>query len=141
MTPDEYQKVRQLVMKHEGFRGTVYTDMTGNPTIGYGHNLRAKSITPFAGGVILDDDLEWFIENLPHKLPFFNDLDSARQAVLIDMAYNLGMNGLLGFKEMLDAMEAKDFDKAADALQNSAWYSQVHSRALDDQAILKTGAL
>src|SRR5271166_2384062 len=33
-----------LVTKHEGIRLNVYNDQYGNPTIGIGHNLKAKPL-------------------------------------------------------------------------------------------------
>ena len=62
-----------------------------------------------------------------------------RQNVLMDMCFNLGTAGLLKFKAMLAAVEARDFDRAADEMLNSAWARQVRGRAQMLPAMMKTG--
>lgn len=128
-------------MKHEGFRDCVYTDTTGHLTIGYGHNLEARPISQNAGSLILDDDMLWFLQKLDHHLDFFRDLDDARKSVLVDMAYNLGLNGLLQFDKMLNALREKDYSKAADEMLNSKWAIEVGERAEDNAYIIRTGEL
>ena len=141
MTPDERQKLKNLIIKHEGFRDKVYTDTTGHLTLGYGHNIEDRPITQHAGSVILDDDLMWFLPKLTQTFSFFNDLDFSRKSVLIDMAYNLGLQGLLEFKEMLEAIEQKDYEKAAKEMLQSRWAAQVGARAIEDAYIMEIGEL
>lgn len=141
MTPEERLKCRNLIIKHETFKDTVYTDTTGHLTIGYGHNLQSSPITSHAGNVILDDDMMWLIPKLDKELPFFNNLDYARKSVLIDMGYNLGLQGLLEFREMLSAIEKEDYEEASKQMLESKWATQVKSRAVENAYIMKTGEL
>lgn len=141
MTPDSRSKARYLIMKHEGFRANMYTDSTGHLTIGFGHSLSTGAITQHAGSVILDDDMIWHESHLPTVLPFYNMLSDARKAVLIDMSFNLGLQGLLGFTEMLQALEKGDYDAAADAMLNSKWAQEVKDRAIEDAHIMRMDSL
>ena len=50
---------------------------------------------------LLDDDVIYFSNKLNHYLSFFSELEENRQIALIDMCFNLGVQGLLNFKQML----------------------------------------
>jgi lysozyme len=141
MNPTTRQLARKLIMKHEEFRRNVYTDTTGNLTIGYGHALKLSSITQHAGEVILDDDLFWHAVHVPEAISFFNTLSPARQAVLLDMSYNLGLQGLLEFHDMLEALKNGDYEKAADEMLNSKWAEQVKTRAKENAYIMRSDSL
>jgi lysozyme len=56
-------------------------------------------------------------------------LDDARQDVLADMAFNLGVGGLMDFRRMLAAARAGAYDLAAAEMLASDWASQVGARA------------
>lgn len=58
---------------------------------------------------------------LEARLPWYQNLEHRRQEALIDMAYQLVINGLLAFKKALAAMAAKDWNTAADELLDSKW--------------------
>lgn len=130
---------KQMIKDNEGFREKMYLDTTGHYTIGYGHNLQFMPITKTTADVMLQEDLSWFVENLPKHLAFFESLDDARKSVLLDMAYNLGLIGLLRFKKFLGYMAQKDYDKAADEMLNSVWARQVGQRAYNNARIIRTG--
>ena len=141
MDVEERQKLKNLIIKHEGYREFVYTDTTGHPTIGFGHNLEARGLSLPICAAILDEDIQYWIVKLTHLVDFFADLDFPRKAVLIDMCHNLGINGLLGFHEMLDAMRKKDYDLAYTCMMDSKWAQQVGHRAVEDAYIIKQGQL
>jgi len=66
---------------------------------------------------------------LRHSISFFDALSVNRQNVLIDMAYNMGITGLLKFRKMLAALERGDYEAAAKEMKNSFWAEQVKDRA------------
>lgn len=47
------------------------------------------------------------------KLPWYTQLDPVRQSVCLDIAYNDGLHGLLGFHEMISALEVGNWELAA----------------------------
>jgi lysozyme len=60
---------------------------------------------------------------------WFTQLDVPRQNVLIEMAFNLGVRGLLGFKKMIEAIQSKNYKLASTEMLDSTWAKQVKSRA------------
>jgi len=62
-----------------------------------------------------------------------------RQRVLLDMAFNLGISGLLKFKRTLKAIRAKQYEKAAEMMLDSRWATQVGQRAKRLSKMMATG--
>lgn len=62
-------------------------------------------------------------------LPSMKNLSPARQEVLVNMSFNLGVEGLFKFRRMWAAIRAHNFDLAADEMLDSKWARQVGSRA------------
>lgn len=120
--------IRSQLKRDEGYRTTLYDDSLDVPTIGVGHNLRV----PLSYAVIehiLNDDL-LLAEEAVERLGFWTrGLSDARRGVLVNMAFNLGAAGLWGFRRFLAAMQAGDWETAAEEMQNSLWASQVGDRA------------
>jgi lysozyme len=109
-------------------------------TIGYGTNL-SQGLTEHQAGLLRDDEIARVTEELLHRLPFFNSLSVARQNVLIDMGYNLGVTGLLKFKKMIEAVSAGQWNTAATEMTNSKWAKQVGMRAETLSSIMKIGVM
>jgi lysozyme len=86
--------------------------------------------------VLLDHDIERFAVQVRANIPEFDQLSEARQHVLLDMAFNLGMNGLLKFRKMLAAIQQGDFEKAADEMLDSKWAKDVKERRAGRLAIM-----
>jgi len=141
MTPEAKQKLRRLLVKHEGCKNFPYTDTTGNLSIGVGRNLTTRGISEVEAFYLLEDDIAYFSSKLAHFLPCFLTLDENRQIVLVDMCFNLGLQGLLNFREMISALDAGNYALAADAMLDSLWALQVKERATSLANILRTGEL
>ncbi|MFP6166132.1 glycoside hydrolase family protein [Helicobacter pylori] len=116
-----------LIVDSERFSPSVYTDKTGHPTIGYGYNLsvysyEGKRITKAYG--LLTDILK---ENYKAILSYgwYKNLDAMRRMVILDLSYNLGLNGLLKFKQFIKAIEDKNYALAVERLQKSPYFNQV----------------
>jgi lysozyme len=57
--------------------------------------------------------------------------------VLLDMAYNMGINSLLGFKRMFAALDVGDWDRAATELLDSKYARQVPERAASNADLIR----
>jgi lysozyme len=98
------------------------------------------------GGGLRPDEIAYLLNNdivdrreaLTKALPFFAELSSARQGVLINMAFNMGVAGLLKFKQMLAAVEAGHWGIAAKEMLDSNWAHQVPKRAVRLASQIKT---
>lgn len=132
--------------QYEGFRDTVYKDTEGNPTIGYGFNLNDPNMRQMIPADVIsgqrplarDEADRIFIPryNQAAREAFtylgrdnFMKLDPERQAIIVDMAYNMGFDKLSGFKALKQAITDGDYIKAASEMKNSKWYDQVGNRS------------
>ena len=91
----------------EGFRSHIYTDSEGHPTIGYGFNVDA-GISERAAAVLLNEQLQELHEMLL-RYTWYADLDPVRQGVCLDIAFNDGLHGLMGFPNMIAALGRQDW--------------------------------
>ncbi len=141
MLPEIRSKLRALLLKHEGFKQFLYTDSRGVPSLGIGRNVRDRGVTMEEALVLLDDDLIYFTHKLDTLFPWYANLSPNRQVALVDMAFNLGVNGLMLFRHMLESLAAGRYDMAANAMLSSAWAAQVEGRAVELAEIIRTGEL
>lgn len=116
----------------------------GKATIGIGRNLEAEPLTPAEQTLLaqnrpdlgkrnlyrdgISEEEAWYLANTMRKqnehaldkaIPWWRTLSSPRQIALMDIAYNVGVKGLLGFHDMLHAMQTGDYKTAAYEALNS----------------------
>ncbi len=132
-------RIIDQIKKHEGMRLSPYRDSVGKLTIGYGRNLDDKGIRLSEANLMLDNDINECIIQLKKNLPCFNNLDIPRQAVLINMCFNMGISGLLEFYNTLEAIEEGRYEEAAYHMLQSKWAKQVKNRAKELAEQMKTG--
>lgn len=132
---------KKLLIMHEDMRKYPYSDTTGNLTIGVGRNLTTKGISAKEMDFMLENDISDVVNELKDKLPCYNSLNSVRQAVLIDMGFNLGVAGLLGFSKTIDAISKGNFISASTLMLDSVWARQVGYRAAQLSKMLATGQM
>lgn len=133
-------KLIEQIKRHEGVRLTPYRCPAGKLSIGVGRNLDDVGISLEEAEYLLSRDLDRAFLGLSKSLPYFQDLDSVRQGVLVNMAFNLGLSGLLRFQRMLSAVERGDYAGAAVEMLDSAWAGQVGGRARELARQMETGA-
>lgn len=141
MTPQATERLKDLLMVHEGFRQFPYEDTTGHLTIGYGRNLTDNGINKNEALTLLENDIDYFVKKLRKELPFFDDLDEIRKIVLVDMCYNVGLVGFLKFTKMLDAVRRKDWFTAAKEMLSSKAARQAPNRYQQLASIMKIGVI
>ncbi len=129
----------EQLKKHEGLRLKPYQCTANKTTIGYGRNLESKGITEVEANFMLAEDVSFFSEELSKKLYYFDNLNDARQAVLINMAFNLGVEGLMKFKMTLSYISSQYYEQASVEMMDSKWAVQVGNRAYELSEQMKTG--
>jgi lysozyme len=146
MTPDNEKKLRKMLSRHEGNKTAVYRCTAGHLTVGIGHKLIGNELDgAFVGMPFTVEEVErLYQEDLADAkgciaLLGLGDLDDVRRAALIDMAFNLGCGGLRGFKNALDAIRSKNWERAAREMLKSKWAGQVKGRADELAAMVRTG--
>lgn len=152
---DEFEAIQRLSL-HEGIRLRPYRCPAGFLTIGVGRNLDANplnleeikilgrrdlssGITRQEAFLLLRRDIKKTVENCRRRIPFFDNLDEERQYVLVDMAFNLGIEGLLRFKKMLSFLGCGNYRQAAAELLSSHYAAQVKLRAERLAAVMRSG--
>lgn len=136
----EFEYACELIEDAEGFNSTVYRCTADKLTQGLGRNLEVHPLTSSEkaelvnGEVSIEIARRWMKEELT---PLENKLDDTkaylmcnevRRAVLLDMAFNMGIAGLGHFKKMWDYILDSNWVDASREMKDSAWYTQVGRR-------------
>ncbi len=135
---DRDAMVRQLRL-HEGERLKPYQCSAGKLTIGVGRNLEDRGISREESAMLLNNDIAAEERELLRALPWVATLDEVRARVLLDMSFNLGLVGLLGFKRTLAAVQGGQYQQAATMMLDSKWAQQVGTRAERLARMMATG--
>lgn len=133
--------VRDLIIRHEGIVPHVYKDSLGYDTIGVGHLVdkrRGGKLSQRIIGLILEEDIAEVTSNLPQWINP-DALGPVRYAVLVDMAFNLGVAGLMGFTNTLKAVQEGRYEDASVLMMQSKWAKQVGPRASRLSQMMRTG--
>lgn len=131
--------LKERVKAHEGLRLKPYRCSAGKLTIGYGRNLEDNGISKEEAEIMLDNDLEKCRKECLANFNWYGNLDKIRQGVIQEMALNLGMSRLKGFKKMLLAIEIGNYTLASQEMLNSRWAQQVGNRAKTLAEIMRRG--
>ncbi|WP_048495412.1 glycoside hydrolase family protein [Marinobacter subterrani] len=132
------QLLRSQLERHEGLRLKPYRDTVGKLTIGYGRNLEDVGISHDEADFMLDNDIDQ-VERQLETVDEYNELDPVRQAVIANMAFNLGFHGLMQFRNMWAAVGRRDWESASEEMMQSKWARQVGVRAVELSEIMRTG--
>ena len=116
----------------EGWCPFVYDDSLGFKTLGFGFLIDQRR----GGEIPMPIAEAWLTyvaterwNQLVSKQPWLNEQPSDVQRALGNMAYQLGVNGVCRFKNMLKALKAGDGKAAAVAALDSRWATQTPKRA------------
>lgn len=147
----------EQLKRHEGFEEDYYQCTANKKTIGYGRNVEANPFSSkelaflgrdeFIDEPMTEEEAEFLLVNdvnevtalIQDHLPW-SDMNLARQAVCVNMAFNLGVSGFFKFKNMLRALNDCYYEKAAVEMLDSRWAKQVSNRANELAVQMSTGA-
>ena len=135
---EEIVQLYNLIDQQEGLNLNPYQDTKGLWTFGYGSRFP-----------LLQNEVEFVRNNrlslaeivIMKTIPFYLDLDPVRRILLIDMVYNMGIDGVLEFKDMLGCMKNKDWTGASEAMLNSTWRIEEQSRCEQMAYLMEKGVL
>lgn len=123
----------------EDTRSQVYQDSLGYWTIAVGRLVDPRKpgcgLRPDEIAYMLNNDIDERIDALTRAFPWFQNLDDVRKGVLINMAFQMGVEGLKHFQHTLEMVRTGQYDAAADGMLDSLWAKQTPNRAkrLSDQ--------
>lgn len=139
---------RRLAIE-EGDRLVAYYDTKRILTVGKGHNCVAKPvpgihapgdrITPAQDEELFEQDVNEACAELDSHMVWWRQLDDARQNVMLDLCFNMGINTLATFHDTLRHIQAEQFELAADGMLHSHWNAQVGARATWLENAMRTG--
>ena len=134
--------LKSQLLREEGAESCAYQDSLGYWTIGVGRLIDSRK----GGGLsneeidmLLDNDIKRNYEAVLKALPWMEKLSNQRQAVLIGMAFQMGIGGLLQFKRMLGSVEDGQYGEAAIEMLDSTWAKQTPARAHRMALQMETG--
>lgn len=170
------EQVTNRLILNEGLRLFPYRDSMGILTVGVGHNLSSgtgslraigipqaiadrivsgsAAITSPEAHALLANDLAYAVDDARASLRkgIYDVLTPARQFTIVDLCFNLGLAGWIGFTGTRSLIEkaqvAKNggeagahelFEQAGQHLIDSAYYTQVGDRAKRNVAMLVEG--
>lgn len=128
-----------MAMENENYSDKPYHCTAGKLTIGYGRNIEERGITWDEAKMLLAHDLMEAHNVLMGEFDFYERLNDARKAVMMDLYHNMGLTRLLGFKKMLSAAQMGNFDEAAKELKDSRYFTQVGRRGRRNFTMMKFG--
>ena len=132
-------KLRGEIAEDEGCKYEVYLDHLGLPTCGIGHLITEidEEHSKPVGTVVEQErvkqlfslDMTVTVDECKVLYPDFDDLPEECQHIIANMMFNMGRPRLSKFKGMKAGVDDKDWNKAADEMVDSRWYTQVPNRA------------
>ncbi len=135
----EFAKLAEGTKRLHNGNHAPYQCPAGYTTIGYGRNIQTNGISENEAERMLMNDLAGSVTLLEKHVPSWENHNEARQAVLIDMCFNMGWPTLSRFKRMFAALDKGDYEKASVEMMDSDWYRQVKVRGRKLVATMKTG--
>ncbi len=137
------EQLTAQLRRDEGTQATAYKDSMDFLTIGVGRLIDSRKpgagLRPDEIDYLLRNDINDRVQALTKALPWFDRLDEARRGALINMAFQLGTAGLLGFKSTLALISAGKYSEAAEQMLKSKWATQTPARAKRLAEQMKTG--
>jgi lysozyme len=116
------ERIKEQLVRHEGLRLKPYRCTAGKLTITrIGFQIKFGmtddcGISQTEAYVLLENDIQNCEQQLLDEIPeIYNALDEVRKSVLLNMCFNLGIGGLLGFNNTLAFIAAGDWERAANA--------------------------
>lgn len=134
--------ITRLLRGEEGEKLYEYKDHLGYSTIGVGRLIDKRKnggITSEESAYLLGNDIQKRLTELDLKLPWIKRLDDARRGVLLSMAFQMGVDGLLAFKNTLEMVRTGRYADAANGMLNSLWARQTPQRAQRHAVQMRTG--
>ena len=145
--------IENIIEREEGFRPNPYLCSEGYVTIGYGtkiHKLQGMKpedfslrVTKESGFALLQDELIRVISGIgaSRVSAYYTHLSEERKTIIISMAYQMGLVGILNFHKMWRAISLGNFDLASEEMLDSMWAKQTSGRAKRHAQVMKSGSL
>jgi len=131
----------EVFQKHvtwaEGYSTTEYPDSKGIPTIGIGHNMRARPLPKWWKQPLSPEQVEQLFQedskNAVHMVrnifaDCFDSWTDNRKAAIVDLMFNMGATTFLTFGPTISHVHAGEWEDVAKHLEGSKWFRDVKRR-------------
>jgi lysozyme len=126
------------IMMHHRYSMTLQTGR--EPLIiGFGRNLETTGISEEEAKMLMRDDIVRIYRDLEKTFPFFRSLQDRRQKVLIDMGFDLGIQGIRQMEEFVAALVHGDWVKAVREMKESSWAKSCRPQRLQNLIVMMEG--
>ena len=132
-------RLREEIAEDEGCKYEIYLDHLGIASTGVGHMITEvdEEYGKPVGTVVEQErvrqlfalDIAVTLDECKVLYPDFDGLPEECQHIIANMMFNMGRPRLSKFKGMKAGIDARDWNKAADEMVDSKWYTQVPNRA------------
>lgn len=137
------ESLEEMLIRHEGMILHAYQDSLGFWSIGVGRLIdkrRGGGISEAEARYLLKNDIQE-VAQAARQFPWYDRLNNPRKQVVLCMIFNLGINGFLTFRKMIQALERGNYAEAAKEMMASRWARQVGKRAVELSTIMHTGEM
>ncbi|MCY4762670.1 glycoside hydrolase family protein [Klebsiella aerogenes] len=153
--------LEEMIRFDEGSKNTVYKDSEGYWTVGVGHLLTKnpskdvaiaeldKLVGHKSYGYINDQEIQKILTKDINRTVkdisrtdlalTYTVIDEVRRAALVNMVFQLGATGVLGFKKMLQHLNNREYALASDEALDSKWAVQTPARAKRVTEVIRNG--
>ncbi|HGA5240295.1 TPA: glycoside hydrolase family protein [Salmonella enterica subsp. houtenae serovar Rough:z4,z23:-] len=143
----------KILNYEEGYKERPYIDTEGYPTVACGVKIGPKgaslsnyifTVPREVGDVWLESFVASTIKKMnenPLIISAMKACNQERKDILISMAYQMGVQGLAGFKNTLAMVSSGNFSGAASGMLSSKWAKQTPNRANRHAEVMRTGTL
>ena len=121
-------EIKDMLIKHEGLVCNTYKCSEGKLTIGVGRNLEANGVSEDEALYMLDNDIERVIESLDKSFKMWRCMPKRARMVCIDMTFQMGITGFLGFRKTIALMQMGMWLEASEEVLDSRYARQTPNR-------------
>tara|TARA_Y100000361_G_C11141382_1_gene335293 strand:- start:6 stop:434 length:429 start_codon:yes stop_codon:yes gene_type:complete len=134
------EKLLDMLILHEGLKLKPYKCTADKLTIGVGRNIEDIGITEEEAKLLLENDLNRILQEVEHW-SFLEKLNEPRQAVILDMVFNMGISRFNAntWVKTFAAIQDENFEEAANQMLDSKWANQVGQRAIRLSQMMRKG--
>ena len=126
-------RLADILIEEEAYRPHYYRCTSGAVTVGVGRNIDAEhgglGISESEARYLLSNAIDRCIDECERAFDWFEYLDDSRQAVIVHLAFWIGLPRLMMFKKMIAAIEEENFETAALELLDSKLARDIPGRA------------
>ena len=123
------EKLIDFIKEREGFRSRVYKDHLGIDTVGWGFTIKDLELPKGVASTILRIIVLNRIIDIHNQFDWFNKMPSGVQMIIVEMCYQLGIEGFSKFKQTIEYLKGRKWIDASKEMLYSKWAEQTPERA------------